>query len=245
MDWKPQLDSLWSKGWGLIVGLFRGITEKWGEVWDWIAAIPGKVIDAIGDVTELLLQTGEDIFDGLWDGLKNIWNKIWQWIKDQVAKIPGPFKWILDMASPSRVMRALGEDTMLGFHMGLEDEWDKIVNWLNGLGTLITDQFGTMDEFTPIITPVLDLTGIQRDAKQIAALLPPNPTLTPDYSYAQANLIASTATETSTDAINGQTGTGEVKFEQNIYAPSQLSTADIYRQERNQITLAKEELSIP
>jgi hypothetical protein len=35
-----------------------------------------------------------------------------------------------------------------------------------------------------------------------------------------------------------------VLFEQNIYAPTELSTSDIYKQTRNQITIAKEELSI-
>jgi hypothetical protein len=33
-------------------------------------------------------------------------------------------------------------------------------------------------------------------------------------------------------------------FEQNIYSPTQLSATDIYKQTRNQIALAKEELGI-
>jgi hypothetical protein len=45
--------------------------------------------------------------------------------------------------------------------------------------------------------------------------------------------------------VPDQKGHGEVNFEQNIYAPKQLSTSDIYKNTRNQIRLAKEELSIP
>jgi len=64
------------------------------------------------------------------------------------------------------------------------------------------------------------------------------------YSYNQAHSIAAT-TFAESDAIKAPAGAGEVKFEQNIYAPTQLSTSDIYKNTRNQITMAKQELSIP
>jgi hypothetical protein len=103
---------------------------------------------------------------------------------------------------------------------------------------------GNLDDFNPVITPVLDLTSLQRDAKTISGMLPTS-SLTPSLSYEQASIIATTRTKTEEEQAAGQTTSSEVKFEQNIYAPTQLSTADIYRQTRNQITVAKEELSIP
>ena len=63
-------------------------------------------------------------------------------------------------------------------------------------------------------------------------------------TYDQANVIATADVGQSESSTIANAGPTEVKFEQTINAPSQLSTADIYRQSRNLITLAKEELSI-
>jgi hypothetical protein len=111
--------------------------------------------------------------------------------------------------------------------------------------TAITDSLGDITEFNPTITPVLDLTKVQADAAKISDYIQGGPALTPSFSTAQARTIASDAQIVPDTTTSPTATTGEVKFEQNIYAPEQLSTADIYKQTRNQITLAKEELSIP
>ena len=103
----------------------------------------------------------------------------------------------------------------------------------------------TAVEFNPTITPVLDLTKLADDAKQISGYIQTSQKLAPSYSYEQARTIASTANAQQDDTIKAPSGSGEVKFEQNIYAPTQLSTTDIYKNTRNQITMAKQELSIP
>lgn len=104
----------------------------------------------------------------------------------------------------------------------------------------MADQLQDVDEFQPIITPVLDLTRVQEDAKAISTMIPAN------ASYLQAAAIARSP-QPGIEQVGGTVppGVGDVRFEQNIYAPEQLSTADIYRQTRNQIALAKEELHIP
>jgi hypothetical protein len=47
------------------------------------------------------------------------------------------------------------------------------------------------------------------------------------------------------NSLDQPTGVRGVTFNQTINAPEQLSSADIYKQTRNQITMAKEELNIP
>jgi len=97
-----------------------------------------------------------------------------------------------------------------------------------------------------VIAPVLDLTSVESEAKKIADYIQTAQVLMPTLSIASANVIATSTKPFEDDSpIKPPAGSGEVKFEQNIYAPAQLSTGDIYRQTRNQITMAKEELSIP
>jgi hypothetical protein len=143
---------------------------------------------------------------------------------------------------------------MQGLQMGMEKEWSNVESWLgslnpadamttsiNGAISDLLTQLETVDEFNPVITPVLDLTRIQQDAKQISTFMSAS-RLTPTFSTAQANIIATSSAQQEAAAAQG--ATGGVNFEQNIYAPTRLSTVDIYRQTRNQIALAKEELKI-
>jgi hypothetical protein len=65
-------------------------------------------------------------------------------------------------------------------------------------------------------------------------------------SFDQAKLISHTTDVAPTEAQPAAPpAPTEINFEQNIYAPTALSTNDIYRNTRSQIVLAKEELNIP
>jgi hypothetical protein len=64
-------------------------------------------------------------------------------------------------------------------------------------------------------------------------------------SLGMANQISLGTTRTAPDETPVPTAAGNVTYEQNVYAPKQLSTADVYRQTRNLIAVRKEELAIP
>ena len=133
----------------------------------------------------------------------------------------------------------------------MEDEWDNVAIWLSeidpasemdkNMGTRMAQVLnGAMSEIdiNPTITPVLDLSLIQQDAKKLEKLIPSTSTL-------QANIISGYNPGGRAEVTNNTTPTPEINFNQTINAPKQLSTVDIYRQTRNQIAMAKEELSIP
>jgi hypothetical protein len=104
----------------------------------------------------------------------------------------------------------------------------------------------SIDEFNPRVTPVLDLSNVQKDASYLSSMLGSN-TMTASLSYGNARYIAKTTdvAPSSATEVAANSGPTEITFEQNIYSPTALSTSDIYRNTRSQITLAKEELSIP
>jgi tape measure domain-containing protein len=251
------------KGRDIIQGMYNGLTGAWGMITGWLSGIGSRAAGAVGNLGGILTGAGRSIMDGLLSGITDAWNKVagtLSGLADKIKSLKGP---------PKKDAKILVENGMLimqGLQQGIEDEWDNVANWLssidpaaeldknigdrmsNVLNSAITDmvsQLETMPEMSPTITPVLDLTDVAKGAQQISDYISANQTVTPKASYAQARTIAtSTSTQADSTAVT-DAATSAIKFEQNIYAPTQLSTSDIYRNTRNQITMAKQELSIP
>jgi tape measure domain-containing protein len=150
----------------------------------------------------------------------------------------------LGISSPSKVFIYLAKMTMVGFAKGINDNSDLPANAMTTALSKVSDTLGATEEFNPIITPVLDLTRVAADAKLINGYIPSATVGT--FSTATASgIAASEFARTTSTAENAPGATIEKMFEQNIYAPDKLSMADIYKQTRNQIAMAKEELKIP
>ena len=83
--------------------------NKLEEIWEYIKAVPAKA-----------LQWGKDIINGLWNGIKDMGatfaSNLKTWIEDH---IPGVFKDLLVMHSPSQLMATLGVNTILGYLKGI------------------------------------------------------------------------------------------------------------------------------
>lgn len=241
----------------IIRGAWNGLKWVWEStdgVRDWFASIPGKITGIFEGAIDWLLEAGKDIFRGLWNGFKEIWGDIWDWIWDKVNKLPGFIKDFFGIGSPSRLMRDIGENVIQGFvdafrldksiESTSRDFVDNARNNFKNSVRAITDELGSIQEFNPRIRPVLDLTSVQSDAKKINGYIQGVNKIVPVLSYKQAQLISTSTNQRPVDTPTSSTGSTEIKFEQTINAPKQLSTNDIYKQTRNQITLAKEELSI-
>jgi hypothetical protein len=195
----------------------------------------------------MVSNIGKDIINGLWDGMKSTWNSVSSWLGSlggAIGNLKGP---------PEKDKILLVNNGMLifqGLQKGMEDEWENVAEWLGNvdpaaemdknmganMAKLLNDSMADMD-INPKITPVMDLTQIQKDAKKLQDMLPANSTL-------QAGIIAGYGTGQA-EVTDHTTKAPEINFNQTINAPKQLSTVDIYRQTRNQIAMAKEELSIP
>ncbi|MET0786111.1 MAG: hypothetical protein ABWY25_05345, partial [Paenisporosarcina sp.] len=257
------INTLLQKGKDMIQGFLNGVKallNVGGAVYEWFKNIGKKVTDLLPSteaLKDILFGTGKNIIQGLWDGIKEIWEKAMDWLEEKVEALPGPFEKILEIFSPSRYMMRIGEYIIKGLVLGMQ-RGDDIETTATALALTtkksvskvvdaVNDSLASMGtEFNPVITPVLDLTGVRSDAQRIADYVNNVTPITAAASIAQAQLIATSPNNTRPDETGATvSGDGAVKFEQNIYAPTQLSTADIYRQTRNQIAMAKEELKIP
>jgi hypothetical protein len=100
------------------------------------------------------------------------------------------------------------------------------------------------DELTPdpVISPILDLTTIREQAKELAALTATTP-ITASASFNAASAISG-ASATQLEETDQRHGGTTVKFEQNNYSPKALSEIELYRQTKNQISQLKTTLNV-
>lgn len=248
----------------LVVAIIEGVTgADLSRMASWLGEIPGKVVKWIGDIAGETWHVGRQVVAGIIKGLEDAagWlsSTVWGWIK---RVIPWPIRKALGIDSPSKVMAVIGGQIAEGLIKGITDSTNNVRKTMSVLSNQITDgfnpdvkdltstftrmvsQLGDMDEFNPVITPVLDLSKVKSASGDIANYMKAA-TISPDASFKQAMIISATAeVGEAANPTSIPSGPTQISFEQTINAPTALSTNDIYRNTRNQITLAKEELGI-
>ncbi len=162
---------------------------------------------------------------------------------------------VFDVRSPSKVFAWIGKMLVKGLALGMDKDntaansavaqAERVVSAFQKTLDRIPDSLAGMDEFQPVITPVLDLTKVKVASRGLSGLMAV-PSIKPEVSFDQARLISNTTQPVSVepDAVESSVPR-EVQFIQNNYSPKALSTGDIYRSTKSQIALAKKELSIP
>lgn len=258
------LGALATTGYQFISGMFAGIIDRLTGVITWFNNLGTTIVGWIGDATGFLVGVGRDIVRGIWDGILEMRDWLMNRIEDMVDWMPGWARRFLGIESPSKVFAEIGTQIGAGLGVGMDSMHGEIERASYRLSSSVVDNFNpdeksmtdtitrmitaviskmeNMDEFNPTITPVLDLTGVNNDAKALKSIFGSSPMST-DFAYNQARVISNA----ESDRVNSEAagaGTTEVNFNQTINAPTPLSTNDIYRQTRSQIALAKKELSL-
>jgi hypothetical protein len=233
--------------------------ETFDNVGDWFGDWATKILRAIGDVADWLFDVGRRIIKGLWEGMKDMWENVKGWLGGLggiIESIKGPPSY------DSVMLLNNGRLIIQGLHRGMMESWKPIEDWLGRIDPAkymgndldrkmakvlqgVLDGVGNISEFQPTITPVLDLTQVKNEASKIGGYISPKD-LKPSLSLGHATVIARSK---NPKAVNPGTTTeapqGDVTFEQNIYSPTELSASAIYKQTRNQLAIAKEELGVP
>jgi len=242
------LSTLVNKGTDLIQGFKNGFDDKWQTVKVWFTSLGGKITSAITNPLKWLYQIGKDIIQGLIDGVGSMATAA----KDAVVGVAksgiAAVGHALGINSPSKVYFGIGQSMMEGMTLALDKDTtveNSAINVITRTVQAINDSMKGVEEFQPAITPVLDFSRLEEDSKKIAGYISTSSELAPTVSFNQARAIANTSNAQQEGAVQTTEPAGPVTFNQNIYAPEQLSTADIYKQTRNQITMAKEALSVP
>lgn len=191
---------------------------------------------------------GKAIVEGAVQGLKDIdLTKVLKGLfKDSLDGVKG----LLGIHSPSRVFAEIGKNMMLGTAQGIDNNASAVNDSLDKSTSSMIDQFGKslsvvpdlldgIVDLDPTITPVLDLSQVTQQAKQLSDLTAVAPIDT-SSAFSQATAIdAAQQTSLQEDAA-ASASQQPVVFEQNNYSPEALSETEIYRQTKNQLSQAKD-----
>lgn len=194
----------------------------------------------------------EGMIRGLGAGLSRITSKA----RDLASSALSAAKSALGIGSPSKAFRKIGMFSAIGMANGLKAYAGQVADSAEGVGkgaisalsksiSGLSDVYTGDLDITPTITPVLDLSDVKKNAGQLGTLLSIKP-IAVDTSYFKAK-DASIGYENNKNVDSTETpvvaSTTSLVFNQNNNSPKALSPADIYRQTRNQLSVAKGALS--
>lgn len=157
----------------------------------------------------------------------------------------------LGINSPSKEFIKIGMGVNEGFAKGLDKYTHLTENATEGVGKAsilamqkslsgMQDIMGGEVDLNPVVRPVLDLSDIKKNADKLTEMIP------------RQTVNVTTSTDTATNIANrrppgdqpppdggGMTTGGSWQFVQNNYSPKALSSAEIYRQTKNQLSIVK------
>lgn len=210
---------------------------------------------AIRDNFDDLVTAGIGIADALIDGITQQFGFMAKPLKAAVEKVfdllPGWAKKILGIHSPSTVFAEIGRNVMLGFITGVENSGPMLQSAMEkGADSVVQTAktaFGNVPnvlegivDMDPVITPVLDLSSVEADAKKLGDLADVVP-ISAAASFDQASAInVPTASEAEQAAQAGSS----FEFNQYNTSPEKLSEIEIYRQTKNQLSQVKGALGL-
>ena len=164
-------------------GLLGGLLEA-------KAIIPAAMIDIgsmLYDAVKIAFNSapyeilGYNIVAGLVRGIQSGEIALLTYIRVMAQNAINAAKQVLDVHSPSGVFEDIGKEVDNGFAKGVGDNLNVVTDATSSLGTAATESMknslsqvamADMDmDVNPVITPVLDLSSVQSDAKGIPSML--------------------------------------------------------------------------
>jgi tape measure domain-containing protein len=202
-----------------------------------------------------LYNAGIDAAKGLVDGLKKQQSEIRRAMEAIAKAMIMALKNQLGIRSPSRVFAELGANSAQGLADGIANSSNLVTKAAANIGddaaSALTDSLANIADRVQngintdvTITPVLDLSQVQKDASKIQDLSNVIP-ITAAASYGQAAAIsdqtqASAAAQAEADAQK----VVNFKFEQKNESPKALDEVEIYRNTKNQLSQVKSALGL-
>lgn len=197
------------------------------------------------------------IIEGMVRGLWQLAPHVWSVVQSIINKIPHAVRKLLGIGSPSKVFHEIGQNIMQGLGAGISNAGPKATaNLIAQVKEMIAFAQAHMDEIqrgevpgfvaAPIIKPVLDLTQVKKDAKNIGPILPHLPTTAMTFTAegALTGIRPPTEAEIYQFLGRGPKEPPQINFHQNNYSPESLSNAEIYRLTQNQLSQARHGLNI-
>lgn len=191
-------DAFMENGRELLQSLVDGIKAKWKDAKTAVSGAIDKAKEGASKCGTALVQAGKDLIAGLKKGIQDKAREIAEAARSVVQRAVDAAKNALGINSPSRVFMEIGRFTDEGFVVGLERYSSKVAKSATEVAHKVIDSFSrplsVVNELidinaNPVITPVLDLSNVERNSRRIGDLVSGNGTLS--LSTDNANLMSS------------------------------------------------------
>lgn len=248
----------------VVSGLFSNI----GKIGEFAKAIPGILGDGIDFVKEQMLGIGGKIIQKIIDGIgsaDDLLEKAGEIAKNFASKLIGEIKWWVKEKAKT-IGNFLKDIPVIGNFVGdltnsiNKSGLDKIgrsmskkiasgvdanavtqkVDTFSDIIARAFSKINDMDEFSPTIRPVVDMTSVKMGLNDMSNLVSATK-LGMGIQYTNARSIYG-AIDAQQPVIASES-TKTISFTQNINSPRELSAKEIYKSTKSQLALAEEEVS--
>jgi len=242
----------------IVVNFLNGLQQQVPRVLqagaDLIIGFVNSLADTIRNNSGAMREAGGNlalaIIDGITGGLGSGVGRVVGKAKELASSALNAAKGVLGINSPSKEFMEVGKFSSEGLGIGFvkykkfatkaaERVGSESIETLRSSMSGISDILTTDANFTPIIRPVLDLTDVQKNAGQIGSMLSAAP-IKLETTAAKAR-DASVGYSSNRDAQQEAAATSSTNFEytQINNSPKALSSAEIYRNTKSQLTTVK------
>lgn len=117
------------------VGLFNGVATGISSVITFFKELPGKILGALGNMGNILLNAGKDLITGFINGIKGKFNDV----KDTLGNLTDKLtSWKGPASLDRKILMGSGRLVIQGFITGLESQFGAVQSSLGGLTTNLT-----------------------------------------------------------------------------------------------------------
>ena len=239
----------------IIVNFINGIQSQRTQAVNSIRTIVSDVKNAADDYNNSFYYTGQDMIQGLINGIRSKKSEAINAAARVASESLEAAKKALDSNSPSKKFVQLGKDSDTGLAIGFLGLINKVnkastkvaETALNSVGIVLERLPNILSNdvnFSPRITPVLDLSNTRREAETLNTLLSVNPMktggiLVDSKSVVLAGRFRSGGNSETAEPVSANVSESGNTFNQYIYSPKAVSRTDIYRQTKNLFSLEK------
>lgn len=257
-----QIGRVVRAGTDVIIALIRGISSNMNRIVDEgakaVISFINGVARTIRNRSAELRAAGKNlagaIISGMTGGLTDGVAKVARKARELASSAISAAGKIFRRSSPSKVFIEMGHDVGEGLAIGIEDMTGRVAGSTTEVGkgairamkesmAALSAEMDLDTDLHPTVTPVLDLTQFEKDAGLISTTLS-GQQIQVDSNYAKAKdastrYLANVAALREIQAPVEEVEQSPVQYVQNNYSPKALSSAEIYRQTKNQLSVTK------
>ena len=172
-------------GVSIITNLIKGIKNKVGEIAKSITSGLSKAVTAVKNYASHFISAGWSLVQGIASGIRNGLSSVISAVGSIAQRALSHFKSVLGISSPSKEFAKLGVYIPEGAAKGIKSAANMVYLAVDKMGETsikkmrkavgkISDSINVDGDFNPTITPILDLSAVEKESSKINSLLAPD-----------------------------------------------------------------------